>query len=134
MEFLRLLLGAGYTPLLTVPILDEEGRAINSENDDVVALLWQSLLSDEVVELIEAPGLLGDFRNPYSLLGRLGLDELRELESGASGRYRRKLMALRKMMESGCRRIVVGDGRLPHPLRSALGAEGTVIQCETLSV
>lgn len=133
-ELLRLLLGAGYTPVLTVPILDEEGEAINSENDDVVALLQRSLPSDEVIELIEAPGLLGDFRKPDSLLECIGLDELRRFESGASGRYRRKLMALRKIMESGCRRIVVGDGRLAHPLRSALDAEGTVIRCEMLSV
>ncbi|MGH9320345.1 MAG: [LysW]-aminoadipate kinase [Vicinamibacteria bacterium] len=127
-ELLRLLLDSGYTPLVTVPILDEDGHAINTENDDVVALLQRTLPSETVVQLIEAPGLLEDPERPESLVRTLTLDELREREDRASGRYRRKLMALSRMLETGCRRIVVGDGRLPNPLRAALALEGTVIQ------
>lgn len=128
LDLLRLLLDHGYTPLLTVPILDEEGHAINSENDDVVALLQRSLGVELVVQLIEAPGLLDDRDDARSVVSSLDREELVRRESEASGRFRRKLMALRKMLESGCRRIVVGDGRLPHPLSSALALQGTVIQ------
>lgn len=124
----KLLLDSGYTPLVTVPILDEEGKAINSENDDVVALFQEALGPRFVVQLLEAPGLLDDSKRPESLLRSLSLEELREREGRAAGRYRRKLMALRKMMESGCRRIVIGDGRVEHPLEAALALEGTVIQ------
>ncbi len=127
-ELFRLLLGAGYTPVVTVPILDEEGRAINTENDEVLALLQRDLGADVVVQLIEAPGLLGDPAKPESLLGALGRGDLEAMEPASSGRFRRKLMGLRKMLDSGCRRIVVGDGRLPNPLRSALSLEGTVIE------
>ena len=127
-ELLRLLLGAGYTPLVTVPILDEEGRAINTENDDVLALLQRALGAEVVVQLIEAPGLLSDPARPESLLATLGRGDLEARESESSGRFRRKLMGLRRMMDSGCRRIVVGDGRLRNPLRSALSLEGTVIE------
>jgi len=125
---LRLLLGSGYTPIVTVPILDEEGRAINTENDEVLGLLQRTLGAEVVVQLIEAPGLLSDAPRPESLLPALGRREIEAMESQSSGRFRRKLIALRKMMDSGCRRIVVGDGRLPHPLRSALSLEGTVIE------
>jgi acetylglutamate/LysW-gamma-L-alpha-aminoadipate kinase len=125
---LRLLLDAGYTPLLTVPILDEEGRAINTENDEVVALLQRTLRAEVVVQLIEAQGLLDDPARPESLLATLGRAEIEAREAESSGRFRRKLMAFRKMMDAGCRRIVVGDGRLPHPLRSALSLAGTVIE------
>jgi acetylglutamate/LysW-gamma-L-alpha-aminoadipate kinase len=127
-ELFRLLLGAGYTPVVTVPILDEEGRAINTENDDVLALLQRDLGAEVVVQLIEAPGLLSDPRRPESLLATLGRRDIEGMESESSGRFRRKLMGLRKMMDAGCRRIVVGDGRLPNPLRSALSLEGTVIE------
>ena len=127
-ELLKLLLDSGYTPLVTVPILDEDGRAINTENDEVTALLQRTLGAEVVVQLIEAPGLLSDPARPESLLSTLGRREIEARESESSGRFRRKLMALRKMMDSGCRRIVVGDGRLPHPLRSALSLEGTVIE------
>jgi [amino group carrier protein]-L-2-aminoadipate 6-kinase len=125
---LRLLLGAGYTPVVTVPILDEEGRAINTENDEVVALLQRALGAEVVVQLIEAPGLLADPARPESLVPNLGRRDVEAREGESSGRFRRKLMALRRMMDSGCRRIVVGDGRLPHPLRSALSLQGTVIE------
>ena len=127
-ELLRLLVDSGYTPLVTVPILDEDGQAINTENDEVTALLQRTLAADVVVQLIEAPGLLGDPARPESLLPALGRREIEKRELESSGRFRRKLMALRKMLDSGCRRIVVGDGRLPHPLRSALSLEGTVIE------
>ncbi|MFV2016444.1 MAG: acetylglutamate kinase, partial [Candidatus Heimdallarchaeota archaeon] len=38
-ELLNLLISNGYTPVITMPILDEGGFAINSENDDVVVKL-----------------------------------------------------------------------------------------------
>jgi acetylglutamate/LysW-gamma-L-alpha-aminoadipate kinase len=125
---LRLLLDSGYTPLVTVPILDEDGRAINTENDEVVALLQSALGAEVVVQLIEAPGLLSDPKKPESLLPSLSRRELEAREPESSGRFRRKLMALRKMMDAGCRRILIGDGRLAHPLRSALSGEGTVVE------
>jgi acetylglutamate/LysW-gamma-L-alpha-aminoadipate kinase len=125
-ELLALLLDAGYTPLLTVPILDEDGRAINTENDEVVALLQRALAAELVVQLIEAPGLLSEPDVPESFVPRISRLELEE--QGSSGRFRRKLMALRKMMDSGCRRIVIADGRVPRPLRSALALEGTVVE------
>jgi acetylglutamate/LysW-gamma-L-alpha-aminoadipate kinase len=127
-ELLRLLLGSGYTPVVTVPILDEEGRAINTENDDVLALLQRTLDAEVVVQLIEAPGLLSDPTRPESLLATLDRRDIESREAESSGRFRRKLIGLRKMMDSGCRRIVVGDGRVRNPLRSALSLEGTVIE------
>ena len=114
-DLLRLLLDSGYTPLLTVPILDEENRAINTENDDVVALLAQSLKPDVVVQLIEAPGILDDTASPRRVLATLRRDEIAKREAGSSGRFRRKLMALGRMLDSGCRRVVV------MPPKAALG-------------
>ena len=127
-ELLRLLLDSGYTPLLTVPILDEENRAINSENDEVIALLAQSLRPEIVVQLIEAPGILDDTTRPRRVLATLRREEIAKREAAASGRFRRKLMALGRMLDAGCGRVVVGDGRVAHPLRAALSCEGTVIE------
>jgi acetylglutamate/LysW-gamma-L-alpha-aminoadipate kinase len=127
-ELLTLLLDSGLVPLVTVPILDEDGQAINTENDEVTALLQRALRAEVVVQLIEAPGLLSDPAKPESLVSALSRVDLEARESESSGRFRRKLMALRKMMDAGCRRIVIGDGRLPHPLRAALCLEGTVVE------
>ena len=43
---LHLLLDNGYVPVLTVPIIDEQNTAINTENDDVVRVLQQALAQD----------------------------------------------------------------------------------------
>ena len=57
-ELLRLLLDNGYTPVLTIPILDERGYAVNSENDDIVNAIHAELKATEVVQLIEAQASL----------------------------------------------------------------------------
>jgi len=67
----RVLLEAGYTPVLTIPIADERGFAINSENDDIVNVLQDELRAERIVQLIEAPGFLDDPEDPSSLVARL---------------------------------------------------------------
>jgi acetylglutamate/LysW-gamma-L-alpha-aminoadipate kinase len=126
-ELLDALLGAGYAPVVTVPIADEEGRAINSENDEIVGVLQQALCADAVVQLVEAPGLLESAEDPASLIARLSRVELHEREQQAEGRIKRKLLALGKLLDAGCGRVVIGDGRVEHPVRAALAGHGTTI-------
>jgi acetylglutamate/LysW-gamma-L-alpha-aminoadipate kinase len=124
---LRLLLDNGYTPVLTVPLADESGFAVNSENDDVVALLQTALGCAQVVELIEAPGLLRDPGDESSVISSLDAGQLAALEEAASGRYKRKLLALRRLFESTSPTVVVADGRAAHPVADALAGNGTRI-------
>jgi len=119
------LLGMGLTPVLTVPIADEAGAAINAENDDIVAVLQRELRADVVVQLIEAPGLMRDPADPGSRIDRADAAELARWEEAASGRFKRKLLALRRLVEAGAPRVVVADGRGEHPLADALAGRGT---------
>lgn len=127
-QLLDLLLDNGYTPVLTMPILDEGGHAVNSENDDLVALLQSEYHADAVVQLIEAPGLLSDPGDETTLIGELSRGELGRWEERASGRLRRKLHALAVLLDGPGARVVVGDGRVEHPLHDALAGAGTVIR------
>jgi acetylglutamate/LysW-gamma-L-alpha-aminoadipate kinase len=124
---LRLLLDHGYTPVLTVPLVDEEGFAINSENDEVVALLQRVLGAALVIELIEAPGLLRDGEGTDSPIAALDASELARLEERATGRFRRKLLALGRLFESGSPTVIVADGRVAHPVADAMAGAGTRI-------
>ncbi len=124
---LRLLLENGYTPVLTVPLVDERGFAINSENDEVIALLQRVLRASDVVELIEAPGLLRDPGDPASVIRSLGSSELPGLQERARGRFKRKLLALARLFEAGSPRVMIADGRVAHPVSAALSGEGTTI-------
>ena len=126
-KLLALLLDGGFTPVLTVPLIDEHNVAINSENDDVVTLLSAELQADCVIQLIEAPGFLEDPEDPASVVARLGRAELARREGDVTGRMKRKLLALRRLVESGTTRVVIADGRVEHPISEALAGRGTVI-------
>ena len=127
-DLLKLLLGEGYTPVLSVPIIDENGNAINTENDEIVALLQRELQADCVVQLIEAPGLMGDPSDSSSLISNLSAEELELWEQRVEGRMRRKILALKKLCDSGRPAIHICDGRVERPVSRALAGEGTVIR------
>ena len=126
-ELLRLFLDHDYAPVLCVPIIDENNFAINSENDDIVNVLQKTLQADKILQLIEAPGFMGDKDDPSSLVPRLTKQELQTREEQVEGRMKRKMLALRKLFEDGATTVVVGDGRTEHPVVDALNGKGTII-------
>jgi len=124
------LLALGLVPVLTVPIADETGRAINADNDDVVALLKTELGASTVIQFIEAAGLLADPADPGSRVARIARNDLPRWEDRSRGRFRRKIIALRKLLADGPGRVLIADGRLAHPLQAALAGQGTLIETE----
>ena len=127
-RLLSLLLDQGFVPVLTVPIADAEGRAINSDNDDIVAALHEALSAKTVIQFIEAPGLLQDKDDPTSVINSLPAAELSTWEDRVEGRMRRKIMGLRRLFEGGAARVIIADGRREHPLHDAFAGIGTVIE------
>ena len=125
---LRTLLDGGYTPVLTIPIADEKGFAINSENDDIVNVLQGALGAGRIIQLIEAPGFLDDPADPDSVVAAMSRAEIDRREAQVEGRMKRKMLALRRLFESGAAEVVIGDGRVEHPVRAALAGAGTVIR------
>lgn len=127
-ELLALLLDHGYVPVICIPIIDENNVAINSENDDIVAVLQESLHADTVIQLIEAPGFMDDINDDNSLVPAISRAELDAREAQVEGRMKRKMLALKKLMENGAARVIIGDGRVEHPVQDALSGKGTIIQ------
>ncbi len=127
-RLLEWLLDNGYCPVLTIPIVDENGFAINSENDDIVARIAQTLEIERVVQLIEAPGFLDDPEDEKSLVARMSIDELQAREAQVEGRIKRKLLALTRLCQDGNTRVIIADGRVERPLSDALEGAGTHIQ------
>lgn len=125
---LRLLLENGYVPVLTVPIIDEQNAAINTENDDVVRVLQKALQADTVISLIEAPGFLADKDDETSLIKNIPASQLEAREHQAEGRMKRKMMAVRKLFDHRALKVIIGDGRSEHPVKDALAGKGTVIE------
>ncbi len=127
-SFLQLLLDQGFVPVLTVPIIDEQNRAINTENDDVVRVVQKALQAHTVIHLIEAPGFLERREDEGTLIRKIAASELEVREQQVEGRMRRKILAIRKLFEQGVGRVVIADGRVEHPVADALSGKGTVIE------
>ncbi len=127
-ELLRMLIDAGYTPVVSIPIVDEDGVAINSENDDIVVALHSELRVRRVVQLIEAPGFLERSDDDSSVLRELQLADLSRFESQAEGRIKRKLLAIKNLIELGGVEVILADGRTDHPIRDGLSGKGTLIR------
>jgi acetylglutamate/LysW-gamma-L-alpha-aminoadipate kinase len=118
----------GIIPVLTVPIIDEEGYAINSENDDIVALLQKTFKAKTVIHLIESKGFLKDENDQNSVIKDMSSAELNFWETEAKGRIKRKLLSLKSMFEHNIEKIIIADGRVDNPLKDALEGYGTVIR------
>ena len=126
-KLLGLLIDNGYTPVVTMPLIDERNVAVNSENDDVVALMSTVLGAELVVHLIEAPGFLEDPEDPASVVPHISRSELARWEEVATGRMKRKLLAIRRLVQSGSTKVVIADGRTESPVADVLAGQGTVI-------
>ena len=126
-KLLGLLLDNDFVPVVTVPIIDERNVAINSENDDIVALLSAALAPKLVVQLIEAPGFLEDENDPSSVVAHIPREDLARREREATGRMKRKLLSIRRLVASGSTRVVIADGRSEHPVADVMAGKGTVI-------
>jgi len=127
-ELITLLLDHGYIPVICIPIIDENNFAINSENDDIVNVLQETFKAETVLQLIEAPGFMEDIKDPASLVKQISRSELEMREAQVEGRMKRKMLALRKLMENGASQVIISDGRVEHPIQDALGGKGTLIQ------
>jgi acetylglutamate/LysW-gamma-L-alpha-aminoadipate kinase len=127
-DLLRMLLDGGYTPVLTIPIIDEQHVAINSENDDIVNVLQKSLHAERIFQFIEAPGFLENADDPTSWVRRMSPAELAEREERTEGRMRRKILALRNLFQARATEVIIADGRTEHPVRDAVDGVGTVIR------
>jgi [amino group carrier protein]-L-2-aminoadipate 6-kinase len=133
-QLLDLLLENGYTPVLSVPLIDENNFAINSENDDIVALLQTEMKAEKNISLIEAPGFLLDKNDPSSLVSKMSKADLEAMEEKVEGRMKRKILAIRKLFgeglpsgEAGDTTVIISDGRTEHPILDALNGKGTTI-------
>jgi acetylglutamate/LysW-gamma-L-alpha-aminoadipate kinase len=127
-ELIQLLLDHGYTPVICIPITDENNVAINSENDDIVNVLQEAFQADTILQLIEAPGYLENKDDENSLIQTITGDELKDREAQVEGRMKRKVLALRKLRDYGAKKVIISDGRVEHPIKDALDGKGTTIQ------
>jgi len=124
---LRLLLDAGYWPVISPPASSYEGEAVNVDGDRAAAAITAALGADTLLILSNVPGLLRNFPDERSLIRHVPAEGLEEAMGYAEGRMRIKLLGAGEALKAGVQRVVLGDSRLRNPVRAALAGQGTVI-------
>lgn len=126
-DLLRLLLAAGYTPVIAPLALGREAEPLNVDGDRAAALVASALDAETLIILSNVPGLLADFPNEASLIAHVPPARLDQAEAVAQGRMKKKVLAAREALDGGVRTIILADSRQPQPIQAALAGNGTVI-------
>lgn len=124
---LRLLLDAGYTPVVAPLALGAEAERLNVDGDRAAALVAASLHASTLIILSNVPGLLANFPDETSLIRHIPSNRLDAAEEMAAGRMKKKVLAAREALVGGVQQVILADSRCPAPIRTALAGEGTWI-------
>jgi acetylglutamate/LysW-gamma-L-alpha-aminoadipate kinase len=128
-SLLRLLLEAGYAPVISPPAISYESEAINVDGDRAAAAIAAALGAETLVLLTGAPGLMRRFPDPDSLIQRLPRAEIpMAIEQFAEGRMRLKLLAAQEALAGGVRRGILAGSAGENPLQAALAGQGTIVE------
>ncbi len=126
-ELLRLLLDAGYFPVLTPPGSSDQGEAINVDGDRAAAMVAAAFQAEALVILSNVPGLLRDFPDESTLIREIPRAKADEFMQFAEGRMKKKVMGAMEAIGEGVQTVIFADGRVDQPVTKALAGEGTQI-------
>jgi acetylglutamate/LysW-gamma-L-alpha-aminoadipate kinase len=124
---LRLLLDAGYLPVLTPPGASDAGEAINVDGDRAAAMVAAAFDAEALVILSNVPGLLRAYPDEASLIREIPRARAGDFMHFAEGRMKKKVMGAVEAIGEGVQRVVFADGRVDAPISAALAGEGTQI-------
>ncbi len=132
-QLLTLLLEEGFTPVVSVPMLADDGTAVNSDADRAAAAV-AGALEGTLVSLTDVAGV---YRNPEDPETRIESvetpDGFARVEDAAEGFMGRKVMAAREALEGGAESVVIADANAEEPISQALAGEGTTIKPEAVN-
>jgi [amino group carrier protein]-L-2-aminoadipate 6-kinase len=126
-SLLRLLLDAGYTPVVTPPACSTEGEAINVDGDRAAAMIASAVGAKQLIILSNVPGLLRQFPDESTLIPHIRFAELEQALSFAEGRMKKKVLGASEAIAAGVEQVVFADARIEHPVQAAAEGKGTVI-------
>lgn len=123
---LRVLIEAGYTPVVSPPAISTNNEPINVDADRAAARTAAALGAATLLLLSNVRGLLRAFPDESSLIATVRRNQLDEVERLAQGRMKKKVMGAGEALRDGVGRVIIGDARVDRPISRALAGEGTV--------
>lgn len=115
---LRVLMDAGYIPVVSPLGADEKGNVLNINADTVATALACDLKADKFLFMTDVDGVLRKKDDPKSLISRLSPEEIQRLVKRGviSGGMIPKVKACTDAIEGGVERVHILNGEKPHTL------------------
>ncbi len=131
-ELLKMLIDAGFLPVIAPVAVSEKGEALNVDADRAAAMVASALKAETLILLTAVPGLMKNFPDESTLIRQLTQSQLAAASESAQGRMKKKVLGAEEALKGGVTRVIIADGRIQNPITNALEGNGTVIQCTAL--
>ena len=127
-DLLKMLLEAGYLPVIAPVAFSQKGEALNVDADRAAAMIASALKAETLILLTAVPGLMKNFSDETTLIRQLPQSQLSAALEAAQGRMKKKVLGAEEALQGGVGKVIIADGRIEKPISSALSGNGTVIQ------
>lgn len=127
---IKLLLDAGYLPIIGSISSDEQGNAVNTDGDRAASAVAASLGATSLISLTDVPGIYKDLETK-EVIPKLTVKEAKQLMESLTGGMKKKLYAALEAFESSIKKVYIYSGQEQKPFTSVLkDGKGTVIYDE----
>jgi acetylglutamate/LysW-gamma-L-alpha-aminoadipate kinase len=124
-HLLETLLESGYTPVVSPPMLADDGTPVNTDADRVAAAV-AGALGARLVVLTDVAGVYADPDDESTLIESVTTPaEWADLEDAGEGFMTKKLMAAKEALTGGASEVIVADANVRDPIVAALDGGGT---------
>lgn len=115
---LRILLDNGFIPVVSPVSSDLNGNIYNLNADNVAGDIASALKAKKLVMLTDVPGILRDVKDKTTLIPRIKLSELEEMNKKGllKGGMLPKFDAIAKALQGGVEKVHVIDGSRKHAI------------------
>ncbi len=126
-DLLKMLIDAGYTPVIAPLAISPEGDALNVDADRAAAMIAGAVNAEQLIILSNVRGLLRNFPDESTLIQHIDKAKVDQSIEFAEGRMKKKVLGASEALSLGVGQVVFADGRIDQPLARALQGKGTVI-------
>lgn len=122
-DLIKMLLDAGYTPVIAPTAISEESEFLNVDGDRAAAYVAGKTGADTVLFVTNVDGLLLEDR----LVPKLTLEQAREIRPKIGPGMEKKILAATEAIDMGVRRALIANGQKENPISQALSGQGCTV-------
>jgi [amino group carrier protein]-L-2-aminoadipate 6-kinase len=126
------LLDAGFVPVVSPPVLADDGSVLNADADRVAAAVAGAIGASALLLLTGAPGVLADPGDPRSMLPVCAVSSHGPPPQRTGG-IGVKLLAARDALMAGVPTVLIAGANGPQPVRRALSGAATTVALDPVA-